>query len=74
MSLCGRQLFDGKNLSLENISDMEINFTYGQSIFQEKKLVPHYWSIGRWKPVMSCVCVLHPVSVFCVLRYVMHQC
>ena len=26
------------------------------------------------KPVMSCVCVLCPVSVFCVLHYVMHQC
>ena len=22
-----------------------------------------------WKPVMSCVCVLRPVSAFCVLHY-----
>ena len=25
------------------------------------------------KPIMSCVCVLRPVSVFCVLQYVRRQ-
>ena len=26
------------------------------------------------KPVMCCVCVLRPVSVFCILRYVRREC